>query len=49
MSKYIIELLSNEKRYELFSGNARKRAEELSENNIVPMYEKFYEKVLNSN
>lgn len=46
MSKYIIELLTNQKRYELFSTNARKRAEELSEDNIVPMYEKFYEKVL---
>ena len=46
MSKYIIELLTNEKRYELFSRNARKRAEEFSEENIVPMYEKFYERVL---
>jgi len=46
MSKYIIDLLTNEKRYELFSKNARKRAEEFSEENIVPMYEKFYEKIL---
>lgn len=49
MSKYIIELLTNEKRYELFSRNARKRAEEFSEENIVPMYEKFYEKILSNN
>ncbi|MBK8981133.1 MAG: N-acetyl-alpha-D-glucosaminyl L-malate synthase BshA [Ignavibacteria bacterium] len=46
MSKYAIELLTNEKRYEHFSKNARKRAEHFSEENIVPMYEKFYDKVL---
>jgi len=46
MSKYAIELLANEKRYEHFSINARKRAEHFSEENIVPMYEKFYDKVL---
>ncbi len=47
MAKYSIDLLSNQKRYELFSINARKRAEEYSEDKIVPMYESFYEKVLN--
>lgn len=46
MAKYAIELLTNEKRYEQFSKNARKRAEYFSEENIVPMYEKFYDKVL---
>ncbi|MEO8665040.1 MAG: N-acetyl-alpha-D-glucosaminyl L-malate synthase BshA [Ignavibacteria bacterium] len=46
MAKYTIELLTNQKRYELFSSNARKRAEEFSEDKIVPMYEKFYEKIL---
>jgi N-acetyl-alpha-D-glucosaminyl L-malate synthase BshA len=46
MAKYAIELLTNEKRYEILSANARKRAEQLSEDNIVPMYEKFYEKVI---
>ncbi len=46
MSKYASDLLTNEKRYEHFSKNARKRAEHFSEENIVPMYEKFYDKVL---
>ena len=46
MAKYAVELLTNEKRYEQFSQNARKRAEYFSEENIVPMYEKFYDKVL---
>ncbi|MEP7146944.1 MAG: N-acetyl-alpha-D-glucosaminyl L-malate synthase BshA [bacterium] len=48
MAKYTIELLSSQKRYELFSKSARKRAEDLSEDNIVPLYEKFYEKILKS-
>ncbi|HQY19552.1 MAG TPA: N-acetyl-alpha-D-glucosaminyl L-malate synthase BshA [Ignavibacteria bacterium] len=46
MAKYAVELLTNEKRYEQLSANARKRAEYFSEENIVPMYEKFYDKVL---
>ena len=48
MAKYSIELLTNEKKYELFAANARNRAETLSEEKIVPEYEKFYEKILNS-
>lgn len=47
MSKYIIDLLSNQKRYDLFAANARRRAEYFSEDNIVPMYEKFYERIIN--
>ncbi len=46
MAKYTIELLTNQKRYELFSKNARKRAEDFGEDKIVPLYEKFYEKIL---
>lgn len=46
MARYSVELLTNEKKYEQFSVNARKRAEYFSEENIVPMYEKFYDKVL---
>jgi N-acetyl-alpha-D-glucosaminyl L-malate synthase BshA len=46
MAKYTIELLTNQKRYELFSENARKRAEDFSEEKVVPKYEKFYEKVI---
>ena len=48
MAKYAVEILSNQKKYDILSKNARKRAEELSEENIVPMYEKFYEKILGS-
>jgi N-acetyl-alpha-D-glucosaminyl L-malate synthase BshA len=46
MAKYATDLLSDPKRYELLSRNARKRAEEFSEDKIVPMYEAFYDKVL---
>jgi len=46
MAKYTIELLTNQKRYDILAKNARKRAEEFSEENIVPMYEKFYEKIV---
>jgi N-acetyl-alpha-D-glucosaminyl L-malate synthase BshA len=48
MSKYIIELLLNQKKFDLFKINARKRAEYFREEKIVPLYEKFYEKILNS-
>ena len=48
MAKYSVELLSNEKKYNLFSKNARERAETLSEEKIVPFYENFYEKILNT-
>jgi N-acetyl-alpha-D-glucosaminyl L-malate synthase BshA len=48
MAKYAIELFTNEKKYELFAENARKRALEFREENIVPQYEKFYEKILGS-
>jgi N-acetyl-alpha-D-glucosaminyl L-malate synthase BshA len=48
MAKYAVDLLSDKKKYELFSKNARKRAEEFSEDKIVPKYEKFYEQIVNS-
>ena len=48
MAKYAVDLLSDKKRYELFSKNARKRAEEFSEDKIVPLYEKFYEQIVNA-
>jgi N-acetyl-alpha-D-glucosaminyl L-malate synthase BshA len=48
MAKYAIELLTNEKRYEKMSINARKRAEEFSEDIIVPLYERYYEKIISS-
>jgi N-acetyl-alpha-D-glucosaminyl L-malate synthase BshA len=47
MAKYAIDLLTNEKKYSIFSKNARERAKEFEENKIVTIYEEFYEKVLN--
>jgi N-acetyl-alpha-D-glucosaminyl L-malate synthase BshA len=49
MSKYVIDLLTNEKKYELFSRNSRERAVNLfDKDKIVPLYEKYYEKILNT-
>lgn len=47
MARYAIDLFGNEKKYEIFCANARKRAEEFSEEKIVPQYEKYYEQILN--
>ncbi len=47
MARYAIELLTTPKKYELFAKKARERAEYFKTDNIVPMYEKYYEKVLN--
>ncbi len=47
MSEYAIELLENKRKYKIFSENARNRAVNLfSVEKIVPLYEKYYEKVL---
>ncbi len=49
MAKYVIDLLTNEKKYTLFSENSRKRAVEVFDKSIViPMYENLYNKVLGS-
>lgn len=49
MAKYVIDLLTNEKKYQLFSKNARKRAVNIFDTSkVVPMYEKHYEKLLSS-
>jgi L-malate glycosyltransferase len=48
MAEYSLELLANKNKYRIFSQNARDRAVNLfSTEKIVPMYEKYYEKVLN--
>ena len=48
MAKYAIDLLKNEKKYELFSINARKRAvDKFDKSKIVPIYESFYNSVIN--
>lgn len=47
MAKYTIELLTNEKKYKLFSQNSRKRAVDCFDTSvIVPKYENYYEKIL---
>lgn len=47
MAKYAIDLLSDDRKWELFSRNSRKRAvEKFNVNSIVPMYEKVYESAL---
>jgi N-acetyl-alpha-D-glucosaminyl L-malate synthase BshA len=48
MAKYAVDLLSDPRRYEAMSKNARKRAEDFSEDKVVPMYEKFYERIVAS-
>jgi L-malate glycosyltransferase len=49
MAKYVIELLTNEKKYELFSKKARERAvNKFDKTKIVPKYEEYYQKILNS-
>jgi L-malate glycosyltransferase len=47
MARYAIELLSHQKKYEQFSRAARERAaNNFSANDIVPMYEAYYQRVL---
>ncbi|MGA2669180.1 MAG: N-acetyl-alpha-D-glucosaminyl L-malate synthase BshA [Ignavibacteria bacterium] len=47
MADYTLDLLGNERKYRIFSENARKRAVNLfSSEMIVPQYEKYYEKIL---
>jgi len=48
MAKYVIDLLKNEKKYELFARNARERAvDKFDTSKIIPLYESFYDEVLN--
>jgi N-acetyl-alpha-D-glucosaminyl L-malate synthase BshA len=48
MAEYAIDLLENKKKYKIFAENARNRAVNLfSTEKIVPLYEKYYEKILN--
>jgi N-acetyl-alpha-D-glucosaminyl L-malate synthase BshA len=47
MTKYVIELLTNEKRYSIFSQNARERAiRKFDIDKVVPHYEEYYQKIL---
>jgi N-acetyl-alpha-D-glucosaminyl L-malate synthase BshA len=49
MAKYALELLSNDKKYKLFSENSRQRAvSKFDKSIVVPLYEEYYELILNS-
>jgi len=49
MAKYALELLSNEKKYKLFSENSRQRAvNKFDKAIVVPLYEEYYEQILKS-
>lgn len=48
MAKYVVDLLSNDKKYKLFSKNARDRAvNKFDKSKIIPIYEKHYQTILN--
>ena len=49
MAKYALELLSNDKKYKLFSENSRQRAvNKFDKSKVVPLYEEYYEQILKS-
>lgn len=48
MSKYVIDLLTNERKYKRFAELSRKRAVDNFDNSkVIPLYEKHYNKILN--
>jgi L-malate glycosyltransferase len=49
MAKYAIDLLTNDKKYKMFSGNSRERAVDVFDiSKVIPMYEAHYERILDS-
>jgi N-acetyl-alpha-D-glucosaminyl L-malate synthase BshA len=47
MAKYAIDLLSDERKWQLFSQNSRKRAEDkFNVEQIIPLYERLYERAI---
>lgn len=49
MAKYVVDLLTNEKKYEAFSKNSRDRAlNKFDKLKVIPMYEEFYNYILNA-
>ncbi len=49
MAKYVIDLLTNERKYKIFSTNARERAvKKFDTDKVVPLYEEYYKEILNS-
>ncbi len=48
MAKYAIDLLSNEKKYKVFSKKARERAvNKFDISKVIPIYEQYYQTILN--
>jgi N-acetyl-alpha-D-glucosaminyl L-malate synthase BshA len=49
MAKYTLDLLTNDKKYEIFSNNARQRAiNKFDKSIVVPLYEEHYKSILNT-
>ncbi len=49
MSKYVVDLLTNDRKYELFSQNSRNRAVNVfDKSKVIPLYEEHYNTILNS-
>ena len=49
MAKYAIDLLTNDRKHKLFSENSRNRAvEAFDKSKVVPMYEDYYKKIIES-
>jgi L-malate glycosyltransferase len=50
MAEYSLDILKNKNKYRIFAENARERAVELfSADKIIPKYEEYYRKILESN
>lgn len=49
MAKYVLDLLGNDKKYELFANNSRERAVKVfDQTKVIPMYEQLYKNVIES-
>ena len=49
MAKYAIDLLTNDRKYKIFSKNSRDRAVNLFDiSKVVPLYEEHYRKIMES-
>ena len=49
MAKYVVDLLTNDKKYEAFSKNSRDRAiNHFDKLKVIPMYEEFYKHILSA-
>ena len=49
MAKYVVDLLTNEKKYEAFSNNSRERTiNKFDKSKVIPIYEEFYNHILSA-